>query len=96
MLIVGALYISVSFVTIGTQLYNSGGSIAPFAAILSNVLGIFGAAGTAILSAFIVFGTGNAYMTGMSRVVYAAAKDGAFPKFLDNVDKRTQLLTARF
>ncbi len=88
-LIVGVLYISVSLVTIGTQAYASGGSIAPFAAILSNVLGIFGAAGTAILAAFIVFGTGNAYMTGMSRVVYAAAKDGAFPRFLDHIDRRT-------
>ena len=87
--VVGALYISISIVTLGTFAYRSGGSVAPFAALLSNVLGVFGAAGTAILAAFIIFGTGNAYMTGMSRVVYAAAKDGAFPKFLDHVDRRT-------
>ena len=88
-LIVGVLYVSVSFVTIGTFAYRSGGSVAPFAALLSNVIGVYGAAGTAILAAFIIFGTGNAYMTGMSRVVYAAAKDGAFPQFLDHLNRKT-------
>ncbi|HZW56183.1 MAG TPA: amino acid permease [Nitrososphaerales archaeon] len=88
-LLIGVLYISVSIVTVGTLAYMAGGSVAPFAAILSSVVGEYGAAGTAILGAFIIFGTGNAYMTGMSRVVYAAARDGAFPKFLDHVDPRT-------
>ncbi|MDA4112007.1 MAG: amino acid permease, partial [Thaumarchaeota archaeon] len=88
-LAISALYISVSFVTIGTLAYKSGASVAPFAALLSNVIGIYGAAGTAILAAFIIFGTSNAYMTGMSRVVYSAAKDRAFPKFLDHVDRKT-------
>jgi amino acid efflux transporter len=87
--VIGILYISVSFVTIGTRAYSAGGGVAPFAAILSNVLGTYGAAGTAILAAFIIFGAGNAYMTGMSRVVYAAARDGAFPKFLDHLDVKT-------
>ncbi|MDA4129482.1 MAG: amino acid permease [Thaumarchaeota archaeon] len=88
-LVISVLYISLSFVTIGTLAYQSSGGVAPFAALLSNVLGTYGSAGTAILSAFIIFGTGNAYMTGMSRVVYAAAKDGGFPKFIDHIDKKT-------
>ena len=28
-------------------------------------------------------------MTGMSRVVYAAARDRAFPRFLEHIDKKT-------
>jgi amino acid efflux transporter len=88
-IIVSALYVSVALMTVGTLAYKAGGSVAPFAAILSNVLGVYGAPGTAILAVFIIFGTVNAYMTGMSRVVYSVAKDGGFPKYLANVDGRT-------
>ena len=88
-LIVSALYVSVSFVTVGTLAYEAGGSVAPFAVILSNILGAYGAAGTAILGVFIIFGTVNAYMTGMARVAYAASKDGALPRYLDHLDSRT-------
>ena len=87
--IVSALYFSVAFMTVGTLAYKAGGSVAPFAAILSNVLGIYGAPGTAILAIFIIFGTVNAYMTGMSRVIYSVASDGGFPKFMAYLDKKT-------
>jgi amino acid efflux transporter len=89
--LISALYTCVAFVTIGTLAYKAGGSIAPFAVILSNVLGKYGAAGTAILAVFIIFGTVNAYTTGMSRVFYAASKDGAFPKALDHVSEKTKV-----
>src|SRR5512145_3059658 len=48
-ILIGLLYLSVAFVTVGTRAYEAGGSVAPFAAIFSNVLGSYGAAGTAIL-----------------------------------------------
>ena len=86
--LISALYVSVSFVTIGTEAYRSGGSIAPFAAILSNVLGRYGAEGAAILAVFIIFGAANVYTTGMSRVFYAVSKDGGFPKALDHLNDR--------
>lgn len=88
-IIISALYVSVALMTVGTLAYKAGGSVAPFAAILSNVLGIYGAPGTAILAVFIIFSTVNVYMTGMSRVIYSAARDGGFPKYLANVDRRT-------
>jgi amino acid efflux transporter len=62
--------------------------VAPFAAIFSNVLGPFGAVGTAALAVFIIFSTANAYTAGMSRVVLAVARDGGFPRSLDHVDGR--------
>ena len=89
--LIGALYIAVSFVTIGTRAYEAGGSVAPFAVILSNVLGKYGAAGTAILAVFIIFGAANAYTTGMSRVFYAVAKDGGFPKMLKHINPKTKV-----
>lgn len=90
-LLIGVLYFAVAFVTIGTDAYTAGGSVAPFAAILGNLFGPFGAAGTAVLAAFIVFGVVNAYATGMSRVTYATARDGGFPRSLSHVDSQTRV-----
>ena len=87
-LLISALYVAVAFVTIGTLAYEAGGNIAPFAVILSHVLGGYGAAGTAILAVFIIFGTENAYTTGMSRVFYAVSRDGGFPRALDHINQR--------
>ena len=90
-IVIGALYISVAVATIGTRAYAAGGSVAPFAVMLSNALGIYGAVGTAILAVIIIFGTMNAYTTGISRVIYAAAKDGGLPRLLDRVNAKTQV-----
>jgi amino acid efflux transporter len=87
--VIGLLYLSVAFVTVGTRAYRSGGSVAPFAAIFSNVLGPYGAEGTSILALVIIFGVVNAYMAGMSRVVLAVARDGALPRMFTTVSSRT-------
>jgi amino acid efflux transporter len=88
-LVIGVMFVSVSFVTIGTGVYAvGGGGVAPFAAMLSNVLGSYAAVSIAVLTVFIIFGVGNAYMSGMSRVIYAASKDGAMPKALDKLDPK--------
>jgi amino acid efflux transporter len=86
---ISVLYLSVAVATVGTRAYQAGGSVAPFAAILSNALGPFGASGTAILAVFIIFGTVNAYTTGMSRVIYSAALDGSFPRALAKIHSKT-------
>jgi amino acid efflux transporter len=90
-IVIGLLYISVALATIGTKAYAAGGSVAPFAVMLSNALGIYGAIGTAILAVIIIFGTMNAYTTGISRVIYATAKDGGLPRLLDRVNANTQV-----
>src|SRR5207249_4861692 len=74
--VISVLYLSVAIATVGTQAYRAGGSVAPFAAILSNALGVYGGVSTGVLAVFIIFGTVNAYTTGMSRVVYSLAKEG--------------------
>ena len=89
--LISILYVSVAFVTIGTDAYRAGGSVAPFAVILSNVVGRYGAAGTALLAVFIIFGTVNAYTTGMSRVFYAVSRDGGFPRALDHLNEKTKV-----
>jgi amino acid efflux transporter len=90
-IVIGLLYISVAVATIGTRAYAAGGSVAPFAVILTNALGVYGAVGTAILAVIIIFGTMNAYTTGISRVIYATAKDGGLPRLLDRINTKTQV-----
>jgi amino acid efflux transporter len=90
-IVIGILYISVAVATIGTRAYAAGGSVAPFAVMLSNALGIYGAVGTAILAVIIIFGTMNAYTTGISRVILATAKDGGLPRLLDRINAKTQV-----
>jgi len=88
--LISGLYVAIALVTIGTLAYEASGSVAPFAVILSNVLGRHGAEGTAILAVFIIFGTVNAYTTGVSRLLYAVARDGGFPKSFDHLNCRSQ------
>src|SRR2546427_9681028 len=90
-IVIGLLYISVAVATVGTRAYTAGGSVAPFAAILSNALGVYGAVGTAILAVIVIFGTMNAYTTGISRVIYATAKDEGLPRLFDRVNAKTQV-----
>ncbi len=87
--LVGLLYCSVAFVTVGTRAYEAGGSVAPFAAIFAHVLGVYGAVGTAILAVVIIFATANAYLAGMSRVALAVARDGALPRAFARVSAST-------
>lgn len=87
--IISVLYLAIAVTTIGTLSYKAGGNVAPFAAMLSNVLGNYGGAGTAILAIVIIFATVNAYTAGMSRVVLAIARDRGLPKWLDHVDQKS-------
>jgi amino acid efflux transporter len=87
--LIGFLYLAVAFVTVGTRAYEAGGSVAPFAAIFANVLGVYGAVGTAILAVVIIFGAVNAYTAGMSRVALAVARDGGLPSAFARVNRST-------
>ncbi|MDG6898383.1 MAG: amino acid permease [Nitrososphaerota archaeon] len=88
-LLIGALYLAVAFTIVGTGAYSAGGGVTPFAELLTNAFGTYGGALVSILAVVIIFGTVNAYTAGMARVVYAAARDGAFPRFLAKVDPKT-------
>jgi len=91
--LIGGLYLAVAFVTVGTLAYESGGSVAPFAAIFSSVLGSHGAVGTAVLAVVIIFATVNAYTAGMSRVILAVARDGGLPSWINHVDAKSSTPT---
>jgi amino acid efflux transporter len=87
--LISGLYVAVAGVTVGTKAYEAGGSVAPFAAIFSSMLGKYGAVGTAVLAVVIIFATVNAYTAGMSRVILAVARDGGLPKGMNHVDAKS-------
>src|SRR2546422_980022 len=82
-------YVAIAVVPVGTGAYMVGGGATPFAAMMSDAFGSYGGAIVALLAVFVTFGTVNAYVAGMARVYYAAARDGVFPKMLAAVDRRT-------
>lgn len=77
---ISVLYISISFVTIGTHSYG-GNHIASLNMLVSKSLGASGAFFTTALALFITFSTVHANIAGFSRMVYAQARDGNFPSF---------------
>ena len=88
-ILISALYLAVAVVTVGTGAYTVGGGVTPFAAMMSGAFGSYGGMFVAILAVFVTFGTVNAYVAGMARVYYAAARDGVFPEALGKVDPKT-------
>src|SRR5207247_10087021 len=57
--------------------------------MMSGAFGSYGGMFVAILAVFVTFGTVNAYVAGMARVYYVAARDGVFPETLGKVDRKT-------
>ena len=88
-LLISVLYIAVAFTVVGTGAYSSGGGVTPFAEMMTNAFGSYGGVVVSLLAVVIIFSTVNAYTAGMGRVVYAAAKDGNFPRYFAEVDPRT-------
>ena len=88
-LLVSVLYLAVATVTVGTAAYKSGGGVTPFSTLMSSVFGPAGAAAISALAVVIIFSTVNAYVAGMARVLYAAARDGGLPGALAKVDQST-------
>src|SRR6266566_5282406 len=87
--LISGLYLAVAVVTVGTGAYTVGGGATPFAAMMSDAFGSYGGTIVALLAVVVTFGTVNAYVAGMARVYYAAARDGVFPRALATVDRRT-------
>ena len=87
--LISGLYLAIAIVTVGTGAYTVGGGATPFAAMMSSAFGTYGGAIVAFLAIFVTFGTVNAYVAGMARVYFAAARDGVFPRALASVDRTT-------
>ncbi|MCL6577107.1 amino acid permease, partial [Kyrpidia sp.] len=79
-LIVGALYTATALVTVGTGAYGQGGGLTPLRQLVARGFGHLAGDVTAGLALFISFGTIHTNIAGFSRMVYARAREGDFPR----------------
>jgi amino acid efflux transporter len=86
-ILTGMLYVLTSFVTIGTGIYVNQSLYAPIALMFSRSLGLSAVAITLFLALTTCFGTMNAYSIGVSRLVYALARDRSMPSSLSKLNK---------
>jgi amino acid efflux transporter len=86
--ITGLLYVLTSFATIGTGIYVNQSLYAPVALMFSQALGVSSIVIVLFLALTTCFGTMNSYSIGVSRLVYALARDSSMPSFLSKLNKR--------
>ncbi|MBU9710548.1 APC family permease [Evansella tamaricis] len=85
--IIGILFLLLSFTTIGTGTYGSMESnLSPIGVMMEQTLGIGAKVITAFLAFIICTGTVNAFLASIAQLGYSLSRDGAFPKWFVAVD----------
>ncbi|QTD41053.1 amino acid permease [Sporosarcina sp. Te-1] len=91
-IVIGMLFILLSFVTIGTATFKSQeSSLSPIGVIMEDTIGIGAKIVTAILALIICTGTSNAFVASLTQLGYSLSRDGAFPKFFSKQHVITQM-----
>jgi amino acid efflux transporter len=94
--ITSLLYVLTSFATVGTAIYVNQSLYAPVALMFSKSIGANAAVITLFLALTTSFGTMNAYSIGVSRLVYALARDKSMPSSLYRLNKHAAPARALF
>lgn len=89
-IVISLLYVAVEYVTIGTKSYGASFAMAPLAALLEEGFGQVAYDATAFLALLITFGTIHTNIAGFSRMVYAQAREGDFPKVFGQLHRTYQ------
>ena len=87
-LITSMLYVLTSLATIGTGIYEHQNLYAPIALMFSRSLGINTVIVVLFLAITTCFGALNAYSIGVSRLVFALARDRSMPSALQELNSR--------
>ncbi|CAG5077212.1 Amino acid permease family protein [Thermobacillus xylanilyticus] len=88
--ITGAVFLALSFVTIGSGTYGSPETdSAPLGIMLGRSLGLAAQYATTVLAFIICTGTVNAYVASLAQLGYALSRDQAFPAWLQYQHPRT-------
>ncbi|HUK49569.1 MAG TPA: amino acid permease [Terriglobales bacterium] len=85
--VTGLLYVLTSFATIGTGIYLNESLYAPVAIMFSRSLGVSSVVIVLFLAITTCYGTLNAYSIGVSRLVYALARDKSLPSALFKLNR---------
>ncbi|MCF6409878.1 APC family permease [Pseudalkalibacillus salsuginis] len=82
-IIIGLLFMALSFVTIGTGTFgNTESELSPIGVIMGDIIGLNAKGITAILAFVICAGTSNAFVASLAQLGFSLSRDGAFPKTL--------------
>lgn len=85
--IIGIIFLALSFVTIGTGTYGTVESnLSPVGVMMEQSLGIGAKVITALLAFVICTGTVNAFVASISQLGYSLSRDGAFPRWFVKID----------
>ena len=85
---VSIVYISLSFVTIGTNTYNDTHSFTFLSSLISLSFGKTSGYIIAFLTILITFCSIHSCISGFSRVIYNAARSGIFPRALSKIHEK--------
>lgn len=89
-IIIGILFLLLSFVTIGSGTYGSlTKDTSPLGEMMHHSLGFGARLITALLAFIICTGTTNAFVASLGQLGYALSRDGAFPRWLQKTHPRT-------
>lgn len=91
-IIIGVLFLALSFITIGTGTYGDQESnLSPIAVIINNTLGVNTQMLTGILAFVICTGTANAFVASLTQLGYSLGRDGAFPSYFSVLHPKNQI-----
>lgn len=85
--VIGAAYLLLSFVTVGTHTYGEKGAAAPLSVLMSKTIGLHAGIATAIVACIVCLGTLNVYLAGSSRLGYALAKERKLPDWFARLSR---------
>ncbi|WP_144463446.1 APC family permease [Siminovitchia fortis] len=89
---ISILFLSLSFVTIGTAMYGGiESNLSPIGVIMGNSIGVGAQIVTAILAFIVCIGTSNAFVASLTHLGYSLSRDGAFPKKLSVLQSTKQI-----
>ncbi len=89
-LVVGILYVSIVYVTVGSHAYGAVAGAAPLSRLIGEGFGKMASDLTGALAFLITFGAVHTNIAGFSRLVYAQARDGNFPRPMARLHRKYQ------
>jgi len=89
-LLTNLLYFAVAFVTIGTEVYLSGNPVTAMVTLIAYRWGDMAGTLVALLGFIVCYCPVHTFIAGFSRLVYAQARDGYFPRYWGQLHSRFQ------
>ncbi|SDH86265.1 APC family permease [Alteribacillus bidgolensis] len=91
-IIIGFLFLALSFITIGTGTYgNEESNLSPIAVIMNDTVGLNAQLITGMLAFIICTGTINAFVASLTQLGFSLSRDRAFPSYFSVLHPKIQI-----